>query len=79
MFSDRTVSFHHVSLHGGRWPTGKPVAALYEGRSLLGDPMIFQADNHVTWLWEALLMAFGCGLMILAPVLHVLKIRGVMG
>jgi hypothetical protein len=75
--ADRTISFRHVFLEGGGWPRGKPVAALYEGQSLLGDPLIFRASNHDTWIWEVLLIAFGCGLMILATLLHVLKIRGV--
>jgi hypothetical protein len=75
--ADGTVSFHNVDFHGGRWPIDKPVAALYQGQSHLGTPEIFQTPNHATWLWEAYGMAMGCGLMLLAPVLYVLRVRGV--
>jgi hypothetical protein len=76
--TDGTTTFRNVSFQGHGWPTGKSVDALYEGQSLAGGPLIYRADERHPWIWEAVLMAFGCALVVGTPLLRVLEVRGVL-
>jgi hypothetical protein len=73
--ADRTITYHDIGLHGRGWQEGKPVAALYEGRSLSG-PLVFRAGDHFAWALEVLPLVVGFALAIGMPVLGVLAIRG---
>lgn len=73
--ADGTITFRNIGLHGGGWQKGRPVAALYEGRSLFG-PLVFPANDRYTWRMDAFVLIVGCALTISMPVLGILAVRG---
>jgi hypothetical protein len=74
---DGSTTFHDVDFQGHGWPMGKPVAALNEGQPGTGRPLIFRAEEKRPWIWEGILMLFGCAFVVGAPVLAILDLRGV--